>query len=278
MKSRTHADTCELLGLPTSTSEQEPNPLRVALSYEIDNPEPPIAEADYRQRAINRCVLNGVGFTSEDNTAFTLLCKYVQIKCPRCGLTMKSGDGGGAGGVYSVKYKCDCGTTASISIPAAGIGFAFPERQFAEGEQVVANTDLISTFTPLGENPKAGTVRVGSQGKVVKVHPPKGPNLPETYSVEFHTPSGVHKTQTARQFLAARYAGTDPLANVTVYEKPASRGDHTGGLGWVAQLFPNQYWAGTEWKFRVCTWGDLQELETSLKRHGIPYKLDETRR
>jgi len=118
-------ETCERLCIP-EVKEVYVNPLRLAIDYEFKR----IGSAgkkNYRTRAVERCVRNGVSFHSEFNTVFELMSDLIMMKCPKCGEKMKhSCEGSGNANSYSTSWSCKkCGVKVSLSMPCDGINVTF---------------------------------------------------------------------------------------------------------------------------------------------------------
>lgn len=102
-------------------NEVEVNPLRVAETYFFNSKNKSIF--GYAARAIMEVIRLKLPFYSTFNSHYTMASRFIEVSCPYCTRKMRVVNGGGSGNSCNVQYRCDCGSSCSISTPEDGISF-----------------------------------------------------------------------------------------------------------------------------------------------------------
>lgn len=85
--------------------------------------------SDYRESAINFAIKHDLPILTTANNAYELMEKFVRLICPKCGNTLKGNGGGGCNDIHTINFKCECGTSANLSITVpGGLNFKFKEE------------------------------------------------------------------------------------------------------------------------------------------------------
>ena len=124
-KKTTIQQICDQLAIPL-IEDAYVNPLRLALTYEFGRKCP----SNYRTRAINRCLHNGVNFSSECNTIVEMALRVLIVKCPECGRAMRYCSSSGTGHMMSVRWRCSKDkNVVCIDLPSDSISVEFKENE-----------------------------------------------------------------------------------------------------------------------------------------------------
>jgi len=93
------------------------NALRIVMNEEFAKPEVTDKDGnDYRERSINRCVEARVPFTSDTNTIYNFVERFITVRHPINGNIMKSKGGGGNNKEMTINFRDDeTGDEMSIS-------------------------------------------------------------------------------------------------------------------------------------------------------------------
>ncbi len=83
-------------------------------------------EPDYRVRSVDRLVRLQRLWHSEQNTAATVVERYVRVRCPYCSAEMTWKGCSGNSSFLNFYFSCGCGATSQISLPPDGVSFTPP--------------------------------------------------------------------------------------------------------------------------------------------------------
>jgi hypothetical protein len=126
-----HTEACQALGInPDHVEADEVNPLRTAITYEFGRHRA-AAPADYRNRAIDRCVLRRASFQIEQNTVSNAVERMISVRCPSCGgLCKKNPNSGGTYHAMGFSFSCaPCAVTVKLSLPSNFLSVEFAEKK-----------------------------------------------------------------------------------------------------------------------------------------------------